>query len=217
MSNKVKTRFAPSPTGFLHIGSARTALFSWLYARHYNGEFVLRIEDTDSQRSSPELTQQILHAMAWLGLDHDGEVIYQSQRKERHREVADELLNQGKAYHCYCTKAELEKLREEQIRNKQKPRYDGRCRERTTSRDGIAPVIRFKNPQQGNVCFNDYVHGKIEVSNTELDDLIIMRSDGIPTYNFCVVVDDMDMQITCIIRRDDHLSNTPRQINIGKH
>ena len=214
--DKVRTRFAPSPTGFLHIGGARTALFSWLYARHHGGSFVLRIEDTDEARSSSELSRGILEALQWLGINHDEEAVYQSERKSRYTEVAARLLDEGKAYRCYCTREELEALRTEQIAAKQKPRYDGRCRTRTEPREGVDPVIRFINPGEGSVIFNDCVHGRVEVSNSELDDLVIMRANGMPTYNFSVVIDDADMQITHVVRGDDHLSNTPRQINIQK-
>ena len=214
MSREICTRFAPSPTGFLHIGGARTALFSWLYARHHKGKFLLRIEDTDAERSSSQMSRQIIDAMQWLGLTHDGEIIYQSDRKARYAEVVEQLLDEKKAYRCYCTKEELDALRQEQMKNKQKPRYDGRCRDLSVPRAGVTPVIRFRNPQEGSATFIDHVHGTTEIANSELDDLIIMRSDGHPTYNFCVVVDDMDMGITHILRGDDHISNTPRQINL---
>jgi glutamyl-tRNA synthetase len=210
----IRTRFAPSPTGFLHIGGLRTALFCWLYARGRGGRYVLRIEDTDLERSTPEAIQQILDGLAWAGLAHDEGPFYQTQRFARYREVLDELLRQGSAYHCYCTKDELEQMRNEQIARGQKPRYDGRCRERSAPREGIPPVVRFKNPTEGTVVVNDVVHGPVEFQNRELDDLIIARSDGSPTYNFCVVVDDMDMRITHVIRGDDHLNNTPRQMNM---
>lgn len=210
----VKTRFAPSPTGFLHIGGVRTALFSWLYAKHCGGQFVLRIEDTDTARSTAQMTEQILASLKWLGIDHDGEVVYQSARKERYAQAAKQLLDQGKAYHCYCSKEELDAQREEQLANQQKPRYDGRCRERSEARAGVEPIIRFCTPKQGSVVFEDCVHQRIEIANSELDDLVILRADGMPTYNFCVVVDDLDMEITHIVRGDDHLSNTPRQIHI---
>ncbi|HLW25456.1 MAG TPA: glutamate--tRNA ligase [Steroidobacteraceae bacterium] len=210
----IRTRFAPSPTGFLHIGGLRTALFCWLYARGRAGRYVLRIEDTDLERSTPEAIQQILDGLAWAGLAHDEGPFYQTQRFDRYREVLDELLAQGRAYRCYCTKEELEQMRNEQIARGQKPRYDGRCRERSAPREGIPPVVRFKNPTEGSVVVNDVVHGPVEFQNRELDDLIIARSDGSPTYNFCVVVDDMDMRITHVIRGDDHLNNTPRQMNM---
>lgn len=210
----VVTRFAPSPTGYLHIGGARTALYSWLYARKHGGRFVLRIEDTDRERSTPEAVQAILDGMAWLGLDHDGDIIYQTQRFERYAEITEKLLAAGKAYRCYCTREELDAMRDAQRAAKEKPRYDGRCRHRTESREGVEPVIRFVNPTEGDTLIKDVVKGDISVSNSELDDLIIARSDGTPTYNFCVVVDDMDMGITHVIRGDDHVNNTPRQINI---
>jgi len=210
----VRTRFAPSPTGFLHIGGLRTALFCWLYARRHAGTFVLRIEDTDVERSTNEAIQQILDGMEWAGLDHDEGPFYQSKRFDRYKEVIEELLATGNAYRCYCTKEELEQLRIEQVARGEKPRYDGRWRERTDSRPGVSPVVRFKNPLAGAVVVNDVVHGQVIFQNTELDDLIIARSDGTPTYNFCVVVDDMDMEITHVIRGDDHLNNTPRQMNM---
>lgn len=211
----VKTRFAPSPTGFLHIGGARTALFSWLYARKHGGRFVLRIEDTDLERSSRESVNAILEAMSWLGLDYDEGPFYQTQRFERYREVLQQLLAEGKAYHCYCTKEELETLRAEQMARKEKPRYDARYRDyQGPPREGVEPVVRFKNPLAGEVLVDDLIRGRIVIKNSELDDLIIARADGTPTYNFCVVVDDMDMDITHVIRGDDHINNTPRQINI---
>lgn len=211
---KVRTRFAPSPTGYLHIGGARTALFCWLYARHHGGDFVLRIEDTDRERSTPEAVQAILDGMAWLQLDADEGPFYQTQRFDRYREVVQQLLDEGKAYHCYCTREELEEMRAQQMARKEKPRYDGRCRSHTEPRPGVDPVVRFRNPLEGEVVVKDHVRGTVVFRNEELDDLIIARSDGTPTYNFCVVVDDMDMQITHVIRGDDHLNNTPRQINI---
>src|SRR5208337_2469257 len=205
---------APSPTGFLHIGGLRTALFCWLYARRHEGEFVLRIEDTDVERSTSEAIQQILDGMEWAGLEHDEGPFYQTKRFERYKEVIEELLVEGHAYRCYCTKEELAQLRAEQLARGEKPRYDGRWRERTDARSGVLPVVRFKNPLAGEVVVNDVVHGRVVFQNSELDDLIIARSDGTPTYNFCVVVDDMDMQITHVIRGDDHLNNTPRQQNM---
>ncbi len=211
---EVITRFPPSPTGYLHIGGARTALFSWLYARKHGGRFVLRIEDTDRERSSQESVQAILDGMGWLGLDYDDGPYFQTQRMNRYREVIDQLLHAGQAYHCYCTREELDVLREAQRARGDKPRYDGRCRQRTQPRDEILPVVRFKNPRDGNVVIDDLVKGRIIISNSELDDLIIARSDGTPTYNLTVVVDDMDMGITHVIRGDDHINNTPRQINI---
>jgi glutamyl-tRNA synthetase len=210
----VRTRFAPSPTGFLHIGGLRTALFSWLYARHHGGVCVIRIEDTDLERSTPEAIQQILDGLEWAGLNYDEGPFLQTQRFDRYKEVLDMMLAQGTAYRCYCTKEELDELRAAQSARGEKPRYDGRWRERTDVRTGVAPVIRFKNPLTGSVMVNDSVHGLVEFNNSELDDLIIARSDGSPTYNFCVVVDDMDMQITHVIRGDDHLNNTPRQLNM---
>ena len=212
----VRTRFAPSPTGMLHIGGVRTALFSWLYAKRHNGVFVLRVEDTDRERSTEEATQVILDGMEWLGLHADEGPFYQTRRMGRYREVLDQFLSAGHAYRCYCTKEELEAMRNRQIAAKQKPRYDGTCRRNSTPRAGIEPVIRFKNPLEGGVIVEDQIHGNVVFENTELDDLIIARSDGSPTYNFCVVVDDMDMRITHVIRGDDHLNNTPRQINMLK-
>ncbi len=211
---KVRTRFAPSPTGVLHAGSMRTALFSWLYARRHDGCFVLRIEDTDRERSSEESANAIQDGLAWLGLDWDEGPFYQSHRMARYREVIARLLDEGKAYHCYCTREELEELRREQLAKGDKPRYNGRCRDGRAPRAGVAPVVRFMNPQQGAVVFRDHVHGEVETANSELDDLVIARADGTPTYNLTVVVDDMDMEITHVIRGDDHLSNTPRQFNI---
>ncbi len=210
----VRTRFAPSPTGFLHIGGLRTALFSWLYARRHGGKFVLRIEDTDLVRSTADAIQQIIDGMTWAELDHDEGPFFQTRRFERYRAVIDSMLTAGTAYRCYCTKEELEQMRTEQQARGEKPRYDGRWRERTDARPGVAPVVRFKNPQDGVVVVNDVVHGPVTFQNTELDDLIIARSDGTPTYNFCVVVDDADMEITHVIRGDDHLNNTPRQMNM---
>jgi glutamyl-tRNA synthetase len=210
----VRTRFAPSPTGFLHIGGLRTALFCWLYARRHAGQFILRIEDTDLERSTTEAIQQILDGLEWAGLIHDEGPFYQTKRFDRYKEVIEEMLARGTAYRCYCTKQELEQMRAQQIARGEKPRYDGYWRDRAGSRDGVAPVVRFKNPQVGEVLVDDIVHGRVVFQNVELDDLIIARSDGTPTYNFCVVVDDMDMQITHVIRGDDHLNNTPRQLNM---
>ncbi len=211
----VRTRFAPSPTGFLHIGGARTALFSWLYAKRHKGYFILRIEDTDLERSTEASVQAILQGMDWLGLDYDEGPVYQTTRFDRYRKVVNSLLEQGHAYYCYCTPDEVNQMREVALKNKQKPRYNGYWRDRTdTPPEGIEPVVRFKNPLAGSVVFDDLVYGRIEVKNSELDDLIIMRSDGVPTYNLTVVVDDHDMQITDVIRGDDHINNTPRQINI---
>lgn len=209
----VRTRFAPSPTGDLHIGGARTALFAWLFARSQGGTFILRIEDTDLERSTQESAHVIIEAMRWLNLDYDEGPYYQTQRFDRYREVLQQLVQAKKAYRCYCSKERLEALREEQTAKGQKPRYDGHCRNLTTEK--AEPfVIRFRNPDEGVVTFNDMVRGSITISNTELDDLIIARSDGVPTYNFVVVVDDWDMGITHVIRGDDHINNTPRQINI---
>lgn len=210
----VRTRFAPSPTGYLHIGGARTALFCWLYARRHGGRFILRIEDTDRERSTQPAVQAILDGMQWLDLKQDEGPFYQTQRFDRYREVLQQLLDGGHAYRCYCSREELEQMRAEQLARKQKPRYDGRCRERSEPRPGVQPVIRFKNPQTGQTLVNDLVRGQVVFENSELDDLIIARSDATPTYNFTVVVDDMDMRITHVIRGDDHLNNTPRQINI---
>jgi glutamyl-tRNA synthetase len=210
----VRTRFAPSPTGYLHIGGARTALFSWLYARRHGGAFVLRVEDTDLERSTQESVNAILEGMAWLGLDYDEGPFYQTQRFDRYREVVGRLLDEGHAYHCYCSKEELEAMREEQRARGEKPRYDGRCRARTDVPEGVEPVVRFRNPTEGRAIVDDLIHGPITFENSELDDLIIARSDGTPTYNLTVVVDDMDMGITHVVRGDDHINNTPRQINI---
>jgi glutamyl-tRNA synthetase len=210
----IVTRFAPSPTGLLHIGGVRTALFSWLQARRQDGKFILRIEDTDRERSTDEAVRVILEGMQWLGLAADEGPFYQTARFDRYKQVIAELLASGKAYLCYCTKEELEQLRSEQMARKEKPRYDGRWRDRTDVREGVEPVIRFKNPLSGEVVVEDLVHGRVVFQNTELDDLIIARSDGTPTYNFCVVVDDMDMGVTHVIRGDDHLNNTPRQMNM---
>jgi glutamyl-tRNA synthetase len=211
----IRTRFAPSPTGHLHLGGARTALFSWLYARRQGGRFVLRIEDTDRERSTRESIDAILQAMDWLELDYDEGPFYQTQRFDRYRAVAEQLLAQGQAYRCYCTREELESMRAEQLARKEKPRYDGRYRDyQGPPREGVEPVIRFRNPLDGEVVIDDLIRGRITISNRELDDLVILRPDGTPTYNFCVVVDDLDMNITDVIRGDDHINNTPRQINI---
>ena len=212
----VRTRFAPSPTGMLHIGGVRTALFCWLYARRHGGTFILRIEDTDRERSTPEALTAILDGMAWLGLDHDEGPFYQTQRMDRYKEVIDQFVREGKAYHCYCSKEALDEMRAAQTARKEKPRYDGRCRHRTAPEPGVDPVVRFRNPDEGQVVVNDVVHGPITFDSSELDDLIIARSDGTPTYNFCVVVDDYDMRVTHVIRGDDHINNTPRQINMLK-
>ncbi|GCB02023.1 glutamyl-tRNA synthetase [Sulfuriferula multivorans] len=217
----IRTRFAPSPTGYLHIGGARTALFSWAYARKHGGTFILRIEDTDLERSTPESVEAILQGMDWLGLDYDEGPFYQMQRMARYKEVIGQMLASGHAYHCYASKEEVETMREQQRAAGLKPRYDGRWRpepgkDLPAPPTGIAPVVRFKNPLDGSVAWNDLVKGIIEISNSELDDLVIARPDGTPTYNFCVVVDDWDMNITQVIRGDDHVNNTPRQINILK-
>ncbi len=212
---KVRTRFAPSPTGYLHIGGARTALFCYLFARKHGGEFILRIEDTDQARSTEASVQAILDGMQWLGLDYDEGPFYQTQRFDRYREVVEQLMAAGHAYYCYSTPEELDAMREEAIARKEKPRYNGFWRDRQdTPPEGVKPVVRFRNPASGKVTIDDAVKGPIIIDNAELDDLVIMRSDGTPTYNLTVVVDDMDMQITHVIRGDDHINNTPRQINI---
>jgi len=211
----IRTRFAPSPTGYLHIGGARTALFCWAYARNRGGKFILRIEDTDRERSTQQSVQAILDSLRWLGLDCDEGPYYQLQRLARYREAAEQLLKEGKAYRCYCSREELEAMREAQRARGEKPRYDGRWRDSTEQPPaGATPVIRFKNPLAGDVAWHDAVKGPIVVANDELDDLVILRADGVPTYNFGVVVDDIDMSITHVIRGDDHVNNTPRQINI---
>lgn len=210
----VRTRFAPSPTGVLHIGSVRTALFCWLYARRHGGQFILRIEDTDPERSTRENVDAILDGMEWLQLDVDEGPVYQTDRFDRYREVIDQWLDEGKAYHCYCTREELDERREAQRAAGENSRYDGRCRNRVEPREGVDPVVRFKNPLDGQVVVADQVKGRVVFENAELDDLIIARSNGVPTYNFTVVVDDMDMNITHVIRGDDHLNNTPRQMNM---
>ncbi len=212
----VRTRFAPSPTGYLHIGGARTALFCWLYARRHAGAFVLRVEDTDRERSTEEAVQVILDGMRWLGLDWDEGPFYQTQRFDRYKEAVQKLLDTGHAYHCYCTSEELDAMRAEQRARGEKPKYDGRCRGRTTPREGVEPVVRFRMPPVGVTVVEDQVRGRVEFENSELDDLIVARSDGTPTYNLTVVVDDVDMRITHVIRGDDHLNNTPKQINIYK-
>ncbi|ELY2650474.1 glutamate--tRNA ligase [Cronobacter sakazakii] len=214
---KIKTRFAPSPTGYLHVGGARTALYSWLFARNQGGEFVLRIEDTDLERSTPEAIEAIMDGMNWLSLEWDEGPYFQTKRFDRYNAVIDEMLAAGTAYKCYCSKERLEALREEQMAKGEKPRYDGRCRHNHEHHADDEPcVVRFANPQDGSVVFDDQIRGPIEFSNLELDDLIIRRTDGSPTYNFCVVVDDWDMEITHVIRGEDHINNTPRQINILK-
>ncbi|MDE2076644.1 MAG: glutamate--tRNA ligase [Burkholderiales bacterium] len=216
---QVRTRFAPSPTGFIHLGNIRSALYPWAFARANQGVFILRIEDTDLERSSQEAVDVILESMQWLGLDHDEGPYYQMKRMDRYKQVLQQMLDQGLAYPCYMSTAELDALRERQMANKEKPRYDGTWRPEPgktlpTIPEGVQPVIRFKNPIGGSVVWEDKVKGRIEISNDELDDLVIARPDGTPTYNFCVVVDDMDMGITHVIRGDDHVNNTPRQINI---
>ena len=215
----VRTRFAPSPTGFLHLGGARTALFAWAFARHHGGTFILRIEDTDVERSTPAAIQAILDAMEWLGLDYDEGPFYQMQRMDRYREALADMLERGLAYRCYMSTQELDALRASQVARGEKPRYDGRWRPKNlkpgqTPPAGVPPVIRFKNPLIGSVAWDDQIKGRIEIANDELDDLVIARSDGTPTYNFGAVVDDLDMQITHVIRGDDHVNNTPRQINM---
>jgi glutamyl-tRNA synthetase len=214
--SSVITRFAPSPTGLLHIGGVRTALFSWLYARRMGGTFILRIEDTDLERSTPEAVQVILEGMKWLGLGHDRGPYYQTQRFDRYKEVIAEMVKAGTAYHCYCSKEDLDAMRAAQQARKEKPRYDGRCRhgKGPGPASGNQPVVRFANPEEGATVVEDVVHGQVTFQNKELDDLIIARSDGTPTYNFCVVVDDADMGVTHVIRGDDHLNNTPRQLNM---
>lgn len=219
MTGKVRTRIAPSPTGFLHLGTARTALYSWAYARHYGGEFVLRIEDTDVARSTQDSTDQILASMHWLGLDYNEGPIYQMQRLERYREVIAQMLKAGTAYHCYCTPAELDEMREAQRARGEKTLYDRRWRPEPGKAlppvpEGVPPVVRFCNPPEGDVTWNDLVKGEITINNREIDDLIILRPDGVPTYNFAVVVDDWDMNITHVFRGDEHINNTPWQINI---
>ncbi len=218
---KTRTRFAPSPTGFIHLGNIRSALYPWAFARATGGDFILRIEDTDLERSTQASVDVIIEGMAWLGLNHDEGPFYQMQRMERYKAVLQELIAAGQVYPCYMSMAELDALREKQMADKEKPRYDGTWRPEPgktlpTIPKGVSPVLRFKNPQGGVVAWDDKVKGRIEISNDELDDLVIARPDGTPTYNFCVVVDDIDMQITHVIRGDDHVNNTPRQINIFK-
>jgi glutamyl-tRNA synthetase len=214
----IRTRFAPSPTGFLHIGGARTALYAWAFARKFGGKFILRIEDTDQERSSEESVRAILDSMTWMGLDWDEGPIYQMDRLDRYREVAESLISTGHAYWCFATPDELVEMRESQRRSGLKPRYDGRWRPENavnmTPPQGVSPVLRFKNPDSGHVAWNDLVKGQISVSNEELDDFVLLRGDGTPTYNFGVVVDDYDMKLTHVIRGDDHVNNTPRQINV---
>lgn len=219
MTQKTRTRFAPSPTGFIHLGNIRSALYPWAFARATGGDFILRIEDTDVERSSQEAVDVIIEGMRWLGLDHDEGPFYQMQRMDRYKAVLAEMQAAGHVYPCYMSVAELDALREKQMAAKEKPRYDGTWRPEPGKTlppipAGVQPVLRFKNPQGGSVVWDDKVKGRIEISNDELDDLVIARPDGTPTYNFCVVVDDMDMAITHVIRGDDHVNNTPRQINI---
>jgi glutamyl-tRNA synthetase len=219
MTGTIRTRIAPSPTGFLHLGTARTALFSWAFARHFGGEFVLRIEDTDVARSTQDSVDQILASMQWLGLGYDEGPIYQMQRLDRYHAVVDRLIADGKAYRCYCTPEELDAMREAQKARGEKTRYDGRWRPEPGKTlppvpDGIKPVVRFRNPADGEVTWNDLVKGPITIGNREIDDLIILRPDGVPTYNFAVVVDDWDMRITHVFRGDEHVNNTPWQINL---
>ena len=210
----IRTRFAPSPTGFLHIGGARTALYNWLFARYHKGKFLLRIEDTDRQRHNDAALKAIFQSMRWLGLHHDEPVVHQFKRSPRYKQVIKQLLNEKKAYRCYCSKQRLEALRKQQLANKQKPKYDGYCLNHLPSDEHLPYVIRFNNPKTGQVKFNDLVRGCIVFDNSQLDDLIIARADGSPTYNLTVVVDDWDMGITHVIRGDDHINNTPRQINL---
>src|SRR5688572_2342913 len=211
----IRTRFAPSPTGYLHLGGARTALFNWAYARRHGGKFILRVEDTDLERSTQESEQAIFDAMAWLGLDYDEGPFFQMKRLARYKEVAEQLLAKGLAYRAYETKEELDAMREAQTARGEKPRYDRRWREsKEAPPSGRTPVLRFKNPISGDVTWTDLVKGDITVSNDELDDLVLLRTDGVPTYNFGVVVDDIDMAMTHVIRGDDHVNNTPRQINL---
>jgi len=210
----IKTRFAPSPTGYLHIGGVRTALFAWLHARHHGGDFVLRIEDTDRERSTQASIDAILEGMSWLGLDWDEGPFYQTDRYERYHELANKLLQEGKAYRCYCSKSELDQMREDQVARGENPRYDGRCRGRADIPEGIAPVIRFHIPDEGSVEIEDLVRGHVTYENEMLDDLVIMRGDGTPTFHFGVVIDDADMGITHVIRGDDHLNNTARHVHL---
>jgi len=215
----VRTRFAPSPTGYLHLGGARTALYSWAFARHFGGTFVLRIEDTDLERSTPEAVQAIIDGMAWLGLTHDEGPFYQMKRMDRYREVIAQMLEAGTAYHCYSSPEEVQAMRDRATAAGEKPRYDGTWRPEQGKvlpaiPEGRKPVVRFKNPLDGEVSWNDFVKGTITIGNKELDDLVIARPDGTPTYNFCVAIDDLDMEISHVLRGDDHVNNTPRQINI---
>ena len=213
--SKIVGRFAPSPTGLLHIGGARTALFAWLYSKSLEGDCLLRLEDTDSERSKQAYTDSIIESFKWMGIEFDQEPVYQSKNKDRHLEKAQELVKKGKAYYCDCSPERLKKIREEQQKKREKPKYDGKCREIGLEK-GPNTVIRFKNPEAGSVTFKDLVRGQMKVANKELDDLILVRSDGSPTYNLCVVVDDLGMSISHVIRGDDHINNTFRQINIFK-
>ena len=210
----VRTRFAPSPTGVLHLGGLRTALYNWLYSRRHGGEFLLRIEDTDRQRSSPEHIRTIVDALKRFGLDPDGEPLLQSSRVDRHREVADSLLERGSAYHCFCTPEELETMRNQQRARGEDPRYDGRCRDRTRPRPGVEPVLRFRRPEVEHVVVEDWLHGEVRYLNSQLDDLVLLRADGSPTYHLSCVADDEDMAVSHVIRGDDHLNNTPRQLQL---
>ena len=213
--SKIVGRFAPSPTGLLHLGGARTALFTWLYSKSLGGDCLLRLEDTDAERSEQKYTDSIVNSFKWMGIEFDQEPVYQSRNKDNHLDKAQELVNKGKAYYCDCSPERLKKIREEQQKKREKPKYDGKCRELGLEK-GPNTVIRFKNPESGSVTFKDLVRGQMEVANKELDDLILVRSDGSPTYNLCVVVDDLDMNITHVVRGDDHINNTFRQINIFK-
>ncbi|WP_395480042.1 glutamate--tRNA ligase [Candidatus Curculioniphilus buchneri] len=214
---QIKTRFAPSPTGYLHIGSVRTALYSWLFARSQGGKFVLRIEDTDLERSTQPAIEAIINSMNWLNLDWDEGPYFQTTRFNRYNIVIENMLSNGNAYRCYCSKERINSLRKKQIAQLKKPRYDGHCRNRNRHYISKNPyVVRFRNPQEGSIIFNDLIHGPIEFKNQELDDLVIRRADGSPTYNFCAAIDDHDMKITHVIRGNDHINNTPRQINILK-
>ena len=213
--SKIVGRFAPSPTGLLHIGGARTALFTWLYSKSLGGDCLLRLEDTDSERSEQKYTDSIINSFKWMGIEFDQEPVYQSRNKDNHIDKAQELVNKGKAYYCDCSPERLKKIREQQQKRREKPKYDGKCRELGLEK-GPNTVIRFKNPESGSVTFEDLVRGQMKVANKELDDLILVRSDGSPTYNLCVVVDDLDMNISHVVRGDDHINNTFRQINIFK-
>ena len=213
--SKIVGRFAPSPTGLLHLGGARTALFTWLYSKSLGGDCLLRLEDTDAERSEQKYTDSIINSFKWMGIEFDQEPVYQSKNKDNHLNKAQELVNKGKAYYCDCSPERLKKIREEQQKKREKPKYDGKCRELGLEK-GPNTVIRFKNPESGSVTFKDLVRGQMEVANKELDDLILVRSDGSPTYNLCVVVDDLDMNISHVVRGDDHINNTFRQINIFK-